>query len=153
MLLLHHAIAVQVLLEPECTQVSDVSWITSRKMLLALLVILVPLLGIESQHFGRICQVNHTNIDDANIIKRIMIVSEIECASRCSREHSCIGFNFLKTTVVSTYNCELLNRISNCSQVEESEGWQLYVKVRITSDTLPLDLITFYNISPAKLQL
>ena len=111
-------------------------------MILALLVILVPLLGIESQHFGRICNVNHTNIDDANIIKRINIVSEIECASRCSREQSCIGFNFLKATVDGTYNCALLNRISNCSEVEESEGWQLYVKVRIVSNILPFDSIT-----------
>ena len=112
--------------------------VIGRKMLFVSFVVLALLTSMQcqqsmmSQQFEGRCSADRAYIEDDAVIHRRQVAGRIQCASQCSMEPSCVGYNFLRRNRTDLmYNCELLNTWSNCSQAGEQGGWKFFLKVCI----------------------
>ena len=103
-----------------------------RNMIFVPFFLVILLSGCQSLQFEGVCGADKAFQEVDGIMKRELVVSEIECASLCNIEESCKGYNFLPNTLADTaYNCELINTWShNCSQTVQRTGWKFVFKVR-----------------------
>ena len=124
--------------------------VIGRKVLFVSFVVLALLTSMQcqqsmmSQQFEGRCSADRAYIEDDAVIHRRQVAGRIQCASKCGMEPSCVGYNFLRRNRADlTYNCELLNTWSNCSQTGEQGGWKFFLKVCIRHKLYVLTQMVF----------